>query len=510
MYFANMQDYFERFRSQISGSTETFVGPFGEKKILYADWIASGRIYSPIEERMQEFIHPYCANTHTETSLTGTLMTRAYDHARSYIKECVGATEHDALIFAGSGMTGAVNKLQRIMGYRIPERVKEFVCKEEHSDGIKIQDKDKPVVFISHMEHHSNHTSWLETICDVEIIGATDEGLMDLGSLENLLQKYADRKVKIVSITSCSNVTGIETPYKEAAILAHQAGGLCFVDFACSGPYVHIDMHPEEEGAHLDAIFISPHKFLGGPGTPGLLIFDQALYTNKVPDNPGGGTVYFTSAWNEHKYFNNVEMREDGGTPPFLQGIKTALAFQLKHEMGIDNILKREHQLVEKAMVYLNNIDGVNVLAENVTERLGAISFYIEDMHFNLAVKLLNDHFGIQVRGGCACAGTYGHYLLNINQEESGKILGDIEMGLLDKRPGWVRLSLHPTMTDEDLNYMLDAIKHIVSNKLELAADYKYLSEKNIFVYKEAGQSNKENEIVDEMFKELTPQLSTV
>ena len=280
----------------------------------------------------------------------------------------------------------------------------------------------KPVVFVSHMEHHSNQTSWLETIADVVVIPCDDAGLICFKSFERLIKENEHRKLKIASVTACSNVTGIKTDYHKIAKIIHAHNGLCFVDFACSAPYVDIDMHPEEEDAYLDAIFFSPHKFLGGPGTSGVLIFNKKLYKNVVPDNPGGGTVSYTNPWGDHDYFDDVETREDGGTPAFMQTIKIALCVQLKEKMGTDKIHDREEEINAKLFSCLESIDNVNILAPNHKHRLGIFSFYVDDVHFNLIVKLLNDRFGIQTRGGCSCAGTYGHFLLNVDQQTSKAI----------------------------------------------------------------------------------------
>ncbi len=432
---------------------------------------------------------PFVANTHTETTISGTAMTMAYHQAKHIIKKHVNANENDILINTGTGMTGVVNKFQRILGLKIPENLLSFVS---------IPKELKPIVFISHMEHHSNQTSWLETIADVVVLTANEEGLFCLEELKKLLYKYQDRRFKIASITSCSNVTGIRTPYHEVAKLMHQNNGVCFVDFACSGPYVKIDMHPDEE-SYLDAIFFSPHKFLGGPGTSGVLIFNKNLYNNNVPDCPGGGTVSWTNPWGEHKYIDNIEDREDGGTPGFLQVIKTALAIHLKEQMGVKNILDREHELVEYVFSELDGIENIHILANQHQDRLGVISFYIDDLHFNLGVKLLNDKFGIQTRGGCSCAGTYGHYLLHVDQETSHDLVCQITSGDLIKKPGWIRMSIHPTTTSEEIKIVCDSIKALAKEHKEWAADYEYNYKTNEFVHKNAKLQ--ENEMVKGWFK---------
>ena len=470
----NLEQYFSQFKQNIIGEDATFESPYGIKKIVYTDWTASGRLYRPIEEAILNKFGPYVANTHTETSFTGAVMTHAYHIAKEVIKKHVNAGSKDALILDGSGMTGVINKFQRILGLRIPEIV------QPYAKAIK---EHKPVVFITHMEHHSNHTSWLETIADVEIIPYDDNGLVDYESIEPLFKKYSDRSLKIASVTACSNVTGIRTDYHRIAEIAHKHNGLCFVDFACSAPYVNIDMHPDEARS-LDAIFFSPHKFLGGPGTEGVLIFNKKLYKNVAPDNPGGGTVTYTSPWGKHDYVDDVEIREDGGTPGFLQTIKTAMAIQLKEQMGVQNILDREHEINAIVFKALEKIPNLTLLAGQHKDRMGIFSFYIDDAHFNLVVKLLSDRFGIQTRGGCSCAGTYGHYLLHIDNQASKELEQEVLLGDLLKKPGWVRMSIHPTTTNEEIMYVCESIKAVAENHKEWAEDYEYDCKSNEYQHK--------------------------
>ncbi len=468
-----LEKYFEKFRNNIIGNGQRFTSPYGEQEIIYTDWTASGRLYAPIEDKLAKEFGPYVANTHTETSFTGAVMTTAYHRAKEIIKRHVNADESDVLILAGSGMTGVINKFQRILGLRVSEML---------SDYTNIPIELKPIVFISHMEHHSNQTSWLETIADVEVIPHDDKGLIDYNAIQPLFDKYKDRSLKIISVTACSNVTGIRTDYHRMAKIAHINKGLCFVDFACSAPYVDIDMHPGDD-TYLDAIFFSPHKFLGGPGTEGVMLFNEKLYKNVVPDNPGGGTVTYTNPWGEHDYIKDIEAREDGGTPGFLQAIKTALSIQLKEEMGVANILKREHEINELVFSKLTAIKGLNLLAKQHTDRMGVFSFYVEDVHFNLIVKLLNDKFGVQTRGGCSCAGTYGHFLLHIDNKTSHEIERDIQEGRLQDRPGWVRLSIHPTMSTKDVEYACDSIKSVVENYKQWGKDYTYVEGLNDYIH---------------------------
>lgn len=485
-----MEDYFRKFRKNIVGIDQFYDSPYGKQKILYADWIASGRLYAPIEERIYKDLGPFVGNTHTETSETGTLMTKAYHYAQQRIKKHVNAGVNDILICTGYGMTGAIVKFQRILGLK-------YCGQLFHRDCFK--ESERPVIFITHMEHHSNHTSWFETVTDVVVLEPGKDLLVDPENLRKQLEKYKDRKLKIGSFTACSNVTGIHVPYHELAKIMHEYGGFCFVDFAASAPYCEINMNPEDPLKKLDAIFLSPHKFLGGPGSAGVLIFDKSMYHNPVPDQPGGGTVDWTNPWGEYKYVDNIEAREDGGTPGFLQTIRTALAIELKEQMGTQQICKREEQLLNKAFDGLLKIPGIHILADTVRDRIGIISFYIENLHYNLIVKLLSDRYGIQVRGGCACAGTYGHYLLDVSYEKSKLITEKITSGDLSEKPGWVRLSLHPVMTDEEVDFILDAIAEIARNYGNFQKDYIYNKHTNEFYHINDGE--RQANIVKEWLK---------
>ena len=481
----DLQDYFAKFRKNIIGIDAEIETPYGRNKIVYADWIASGRLYSPIEKRISEEIGPMVGNTHSESSATGIAMTNAYCQAKKIIKRHVNANENDVLIFTGSGMTSAIAKLQRILGLKIPEQAKNYCsfgendldkCKKDH-------DNKRPVVFITHIEHHSNHTSWLETIADVVVLEPHRDLKVNPDSLREEIKKYRNRPLLLGSFSACSNVTGYIPPFHELAGIMHENNGFCFVDFAASAPYVDINMHPENRLHQLDAIFFSPHKFLGGPGSAGVLIFNKDLYKNTTPDTPGGGTVKWTNRWGGYSFISDIEVKEDGGTPGFLQGIKAALAVVLKENMSTKMIREREKELIKLTFNGLQKIKGLHCLAENIKDRLGIFSFFIDNVHHNLITKLLNDRFGIQVRGGCSCAGTYGHFLLHVNFKFSKEITDKIESGDLSLKPGWIRLSLHPTMTDDELNYIINAIRKTVENVENWKKDYYYNKHTNEFYH---------------------------
>ena len=483
-----LEEYFKPFRENIIGIDAYIETPYGRRKIVYADWIASGRLYGPIEKRISEDIGVMVGNTHSESSATGAAMTEAYNYAHRVVKKHVNASDGDVLLFTGSGMTGAIAKLQRILGLKVPEQSVRF-CGLPGTSGYNrcrdIPARNRPVVFITHIEHHSNQTSWFETLAEVVTIEPGPGLTVNPENLRRIIGKYKDRPLLIGSFSACSNVTGYMPPYYELARIMHEHNGYCFVDFAASAPYVDIDMHPADPKEQLDAVFFSPHKFLGGPGSAGVLIFNKKLYRNYSPDTPGGGTVKWTNPWGGYSYIADIEVKEDGGTPGFLQGIRAALAIKLKEKMGTENIHLREQELIEATFRRLKETDGLHILAGEITERLGVFSFYIDNIHHNLITRLLNDRYGIQVRGGCSCAGTYGHFLLDVDIKMSKEITDRIEAGDLSLKPGWVRISLHPTMTDKELDYILDAIADIAKNGDEWGKDYIYDRHTNEFRHKE-------------------------
>ena len=457
----NLEIYFNQFRKNVIGIDLKS----GENKVIYADWTASGRLYRPIEVFMSDQIGPLVANTHTEASFTGCAMTHLYHQAQQTIKRHLNASDDDVLICAGAGMTTVVNKFQRILGLKVPEK---------WADRFEIKEDEKPVVFITHMEHHSNQTTWEECAVTVIRVPEDDTGLPDGDALARLLKEYQNRPIRIGAFTACSNVTGIKTDYKTLAKIMHQNDGYCFIDFAASAPYVDIDMHPADPLEQLDAVMFSPHKFLGGPGSSGVLVFNRKLYNNKIPDHPGGGTVTWTNPWGKHHFFDDIEVREDGGTPGFLQTIRAALSIKLKEQMGTENIRLREKELVDILCEELSKIPALEILHSQHKNRLCVISLYVPDIHFNLIVRLLSDRFGIQTRGGCSCAGTYGHILLGVDEQTSQEITCQIDEGDLSRKPGWVRISMHPTSTDDEARFIAHSLAEIVENIREWELDYHF------------------------------------
>lgn len=472
------------------GRDVIFDTPFGKELLLYFDWTASGRMSPEVEKFLMEKVYPWMANTHTETAEAGRTMTRLYEEARQIVKKHVGADEDDVLLFAGQGMTGAVTKFQDILDLRkkpvsegllalkdsLPENRRSLVD-DLLPALIEVEKQQRPVVFVTRLEHHSNDITWREGDCDVVHVPNGKDGLPDLVQLEALCKEYAGRPL-LGAFTACSNVTGVVTPYHQMAKIMHQNGGKCFVDFAASAPYTEINMHPDDPEMALDAIYFSPHKFLGGPGSSGALVFNRDLYHRPIPTVPGGGTFISTSP-NHQSYIgydtvSKIEAREDGGTPAILQGIRAGAAVKLKEKMGADKMEAREEFMVNKAMDRLSAIPGLRVFHDANRNRYGMISFEVDHVHYNLLAALLNDRFGIQVRGGCSCAGTLGHDLFEIDQEQSAAMMGRIDAGDLSCKPGWLRLSLHPTMTNLELEFVLRAIEQTVEMAPQWRQDYEF------------------------------------
>ncbi len=438
--------HFASFRKDIIGIDQTIETCNGNLPLVYMDWTASGRAYRPVENRMAELRKHY-GNSHSEDSYVGRTMTRAYEYAHDVIARHVNASPSDVVFIHGTGVTGCVNWFQRMLEIRESAR--------GAGDAV-------PVVIVTRMEHHSNHTSWLATGAQVELLDQTREGLPNIDHLETLCQRFRDQGRAIYgSFSACSNVTGIVTPYSEMARVMHAYGGKCFVDFAASAPYVRIDMHPADPLQSLDAVYFSPHKFLGGPGAAGVMVFDSGLYRCEMPVSVGGGIVSWTNPWGEFRIVDDIREREGAGTPGILQAAQAALATRTKDKLNVYYMSAREGELLQAAVVALANIHGVRILGGVEAKRIGIISFSFEELHYGLATKLLSDRYGIQARGGCSCAGTYGHELFGIDREHSKSITEMIDRGDFSTKPGWVRISLHPTLTNQELEYVLNAINEI-------------------------------------------------
>jgi len=458
----------KHIRASIIGENAPIETPFGVKPLIYADYTASGRSLSGIEDYIRDNVLPYYANTHTETSFTGAQTTKLREEARATIAKAINAADDDAIIFCGSGTTAAVHKLISLLSLQAPE--------SEESSSASRSENQKPIVFIGPYEHHSNELPWRESNADVVTIPLTPNGLMDSQALEEALKQYQHRSVKIGSFSAASNVTGLKTDVERVTRLLNRYNALSIWDYAAAAPYVQIDMQgPEPDKTRKHAVLISPHKFIGGPSTPGILAINKNVIKNAVPAVTGGGTVAYVTP-ESHRYITDPVRREEAGTPGIVESIRAGLVFKTQQIVGTNTIQRLEEKFVRRALDRWSSHANINILGSLKAPRLSIISLQVKhecrDLHYGFIVALLNDLFGIQARGGCSCAGPYAHRLLNLDMPTSRAIERELLKGQMILRPGWVRLNFNYFLSEEIFEYLLSAVELVAQHGWRLLPYY--------------------------------------
>lgn len=470
-------------RRSIIGDRQSIQTPFGDKPLVYADYVASGRSLTFIEDYIRDHVLPYYANTHTEASFTGAQITTLREQARQEIKRSLNCQSDDQVIFCGSGATAVINKLIDILNLRLPQQLS-----KRYLADARINDSERPVVFVGPYEHHSNELPWRESIAEVVCIPLTESGEIDLSVLEQKLKDNAHRSLLIGSFSAASNVTGIKSDIAAITKMLKQYSALTFWDYAAAAPYVDINMNG---ASPKDAIFISPHKFIGGPGTPGILVIKKSLLKNAIPAVVGGGTVLYVTP-KDHVYVEHSERREEGGTPAIVESIRAGLVFKLKREVGVNEIERLEGSFIQRAIKRFQACPNLEILGNPSTPRIAIMALRFKhddkDLHYGFIVSLLNDLFGIQVRGGCSCAGPYGHSLLGMDMPYSRAIESEIKQGNMLLRPGWVRLNFNYFIDEQEFEYLLKAVELVATSGWRMLPFYQVDVKSGVWRFQ--GQSN--------------------
>ncbi|MFT7286657.1 MAG: selenocysteine lyase/cysteine desulfurase [Halieaceae bacterium] len=459
----------QRIRDGVIGQYTPIETPFGTRPLVYADYTASGRSLDFIESQLWDSVLPYYANTHSESSFTGAQSTALREQARRTIAHALNLDAHDRLIFCGAGATAAINLLVDILNLRLPRELD-----ERYGFSEQIPEEQRPAVFVGPYEHHSNELPWRESIADVIRIPLDAQGHIDQLALADALHDYRHRPLKIGSFSAASNVTGLRSDVQAITRLLKREGALAFWDYAAAAPYVAIDMNGGD--APIDALFLSPHKFIGGPGTPGILVLKEQLFSSPVPARVGGGTVSYVTPTSHH-YLEDHERREEGGTPAIVESVRAGLVFALQQRVGTARIEDIEQTKVKAVFHGLSPLENLEILGPQDAPRLAIFSLRFHhapdrELHYGFVVALLSDLFGIQARGGCSCAGPYGHALLAIDAQRSERLehWTTTRYGCL--RPGWVRLNFNYFLAEGEFAYLLKALSLVAEHGWRLLPSY--------------------------------------
>jgi selenocysteine lyase/cysteine desulfurase len=459
----------ELLRLQEVGRGAPVETPFGRRRIFYADSTATGRFVHFVEAWLSQ-VRPYYGNTHTAVSSVGRVMSRLREQARSVVRRAVNAAGDDVVMFVGSGATAAINKLAHLVGLSVDEPLDREFALSAH-----VPESRRPVVFVGPYEHHSNELPWIESIATVVEVALDARGRISIEDLETKLAAFRHRPLRIGSFSAASNVTGVLTDVRRVAKVLHGAGAFACFDYAASAPYAPIDMHPPDPDERIDAIFVSSHKFMGGPNASGVLVANRSLFRSRRPERPGGGTVNYVGGPERPQidYTARLDEREEGGTPSIIGDLRAGVAFLLKDMLGPERILQHELSIAARAVARLSSHPRITVYGPANEPRLSILSFNVKGLHHDFVSTLLDHLFGIQNRSGCSCAGPYGHRLLGIAPEQSALYRQQIARGRLGIKPGWVRVSLPFYASDDEVDFVLRAIEFVADRGDEFLPLYR-------------------------------------
>lgn len=439
-----------RFRRDIVGIDKKVpLAGGGYASYVNLDNAASTPVLRPVLDKVIEFMDWY-SSVHRGTGFKSQVSTHVYDEAHEVVGSFVKADLSSNCVIFVKNATEAVNKVS----YRL---------------GLAKGD----LVLTTMMEHHSNDLPWRSKAAAV-YAGVDRRGALDLDDLETKLRQYG-RRIKLVSVSGASNVTGFKNDVGSIAAIAHRAGVPILVDGAQLVPHSPVDIKPDDHPEHIDYLVFSAHKMYAPFGT-GVLIGPKRTFLTGAPEYTGGGTVNIVTP--ETVEWAGLPDREEAGSPNVVGAVALASAIQYLQRQGMRNIENHERTVTSYALKRLGEVKGLRVYGETdpnrTGNRVGVITFNLDGIPHGLVAAALAWEGGIAVRNGCFCAQPYMLHLLGLNPQQLSRLIHKKRAGDLSGIPGMVRVSLAAYNNKKDIDRLIECLEKIktMSRSGELAKRY--------------------------------------